>query len=372
MTSLQNISLGRKEDFAKVVNAEPRVQPERLVGRQLKTLSPAAKRAYDKRRRDWHANMGVLRTPQLLEMHANLWDIMDSNVQDGDRAKGAVAIEGAAGLGKSTTVEQFAKEFHLREISESGSVTNDGHERWPVCRVTLSGHPTMRDLNVSLLHYFAHPGVRHGNAADFARRALEIFLLCEVRLLVVDDIHFLQWKASDGIKVSNHLKFIANEFPVTLLLVGVGLSHSGLFNEGRGGRDAVLAQTARRTTRLTLERFDATSHEGAKQWRSVLRAIESRLVLAKHDNGLLTEQLSDYLYARSSGHMGSLMTLLNRASSRAIRTGIEAVTMEVLESTRLDEAAESARSVEEARLRTCRQPSTRHRKAVGAPSQESA
>jgi hypothetical protein len=364
MSDLQNISLGRKEDWAKVVQAAPRVQPQRLSVRQVQALSPSAKRTYDKLRRDWHANIGVLRTPQLLGLHENLWDIMDSNVHDGNRTKGAIAVEGAAGLGKSTAVEQFAKEFHLREIANNGVRTQDGHERWPVCRVTLSGHPTMRDLNVSLLHWFAHPGIRKGSAADFARRALDTFLDCEVRLLIVDDIHFLQWKAADGVKVSNHLKFIANEFPVTLLLVGVDLSETGLFSEGRSARDAFLAQTARRTTRFTLERFDVASAEGRRQWRSVLRAIEDRLVLGRHEKGLLTDRLSDYLFVRSSGHMASLMTLINRAASRAIRTGVESLTEELLEEIRIDEAAESARCAQEAGLRVRRTRMAKQRKAT--------
>ena len=94
------------------------------------------------------------------------------------------------------------------------------------------------------------------------------------------DLHFLRWRAADGVKVSNHLKFIANEFPVTLVLVGVGLTDAGLFTEGRTQRDSTLAQTARRTTRLTLERF-ANTNAGQKQWRSVLHAIEQRVVLSE-------------------------------------------------------------------------------------------
>jgi hypothetical protein len=65
----------------------------------------------------------------------------------------------------------------------------------------------------------------------------------------------------------------------------------------------------------------------------------------------MQSQLSDYLYARTSGHMGSLMTLINRACSRAIRTGVEALTFDVLESTKIDVAAERARSDEEAAIR---------------------
>ena len=45
----------------------------------------------------------------------------------------------------------------------------------------------------------------------------------------------------------------------------------------------------------------ANSTAGQKQWRSVLHAIEQRVVLVKHREGALSVQLADYLYARTSG-----------------------------------------------------------------------
>jgi hypothetical protein len=351
MTNMQNASIGTKEGWSSIVHAAPRTPPNRLTPRQLTALSAAEKKRYDMQRRDWHANMGVLRTPQFQELQDGLWNILDSNVQDGDRVKGAIAVEGSAGLGKSTAVEQFAKDFHLREICDHGAMTDAGHERWPVCRVTLSGHPTMRDLNLSLLHFFAHPGVRRGNAADFARRALDTFLACDTRLLIVDDVHFLNLRAADGVKVSNHLKFIANEFPVTIILVGIGLTAAGLFSEGGFERDSTVAQTGRRTTKFTVERFEVKSADGRKQWRAVLHSIEKRVVLTQHEDGTLPGDLRDYLYERSQGHIGSLMTLVNRATSLAIRSGAEALTTEVFEKTTTDVAAEAARKQQEAALR---------------------
>ena len=182
----------------------------------------------------------------------------------------------------------------------------------------------------------------------------------------IDDLHFLRWRAADGVKVSNHLKFIANEFPVTLVLVGVGLTEAGLFTEGHTQREATLAQTARRTTRLTVEHF-ASTKAGQKQWRSVLHAIEQRVVLIKHREGTLSEDLADYLYARTSGHIGSLMTLINRTSSRAIRTGTEALTEQLLDATPIDAAAESARQITQAGLRTARRPTRKSRRVTVVP-----
>jgi hypothetical protein len=108
-------------------------------------LDESARAEYDRARRIWHANLGPLRTPQLAEMHEDLWDIVDSNQQDGDKARGAVAVDAFPGLGKTTAVLAFARDFHRREIAEGGAFTAGGHERLPVCRVGLTGNPRGRE-----------------------------------------------------------------------------------------------------------------------------------------------------------------------------------------------------------------------------------
>lgn len=366
MTDLQNLSIGTKEGWDRIVHADPVPRPEILSARKFKSLNGRDLSRYNKQRRLWHANMGVLHTEQLQRLHHKLWDIMNSNQQNGSHAKGAIAVEGDSNLGKSTAVELFAKEFHLSEIAENGDRTDTGNERHPVVRVTLSGHPTISTLNKSLLYYFAHMGLSRGNADDFARRALDVFLACEVRLLIVDDLHFLRWESVDGSKVSNQLKFLANEFPITLLLVGVGLTQRGLYRQGRtfgasihkpsaarstrppssSGRvvnAAVLGPTANRTTQHELTPFQYKTADDKRYWRTVVKAIEDNLVLTEHRQGTLSLSLADYLFERSSGYMGSLVTLINRGCARAVRTGAEALTEELLEQVEIDVAAETAR-----------------------------
>ena len=349
--TLDNLTLARKEGWAAFVNAVPRQRPESLTRSAIRALGDAAANDYNLRRREWHANLGPLKTPQLAALHEDLWDILDSNLQDGDKAKGAGAIDSAAGRGKTTAARAFGTDFHLREVAERGPRTAEGDERWPVCRVGLTGNTTMKDFNLAMLEFFAHPGVTRGTAAQYIRRALDCVLLCDVRLLIVDDLHFLRWRLSSGVEISNHLKYIANEFPVTLLLIGVGLEAGGLLSEGRSYSDAVLAQTGRRTTVLDMRPFLVSTEEGRREWRQLLLAIEERLVLADTTPGMLAEHLSDYLYTRSTGHIGSLMTLINRGCQRAVRTGTERLTASLLDNVKNDAAAEKARQELDAAIR---------------------
>jgi hypothetical protein len=81
------------------------------------------------------------------------------------------------------------------------------------------------------------------------------------------------------------------------------------FGEAGSDGDESLAQTGRRTTALTLDPFLIDTDEHRHQWRSLLLAVEQRLVLAGKYPGMLADDLPDYLFARSTGHIGSLMTI---------------------------------------------------------------
>jgi hypothetical protein len=364
---LSNLSLSRKEDFLLFAETPPRVQPEQLTRSQIKALSGAARADRDRRLRVWHANLGPFETPQLADLHEDMWDIVDSNAQDGDKVKGAIAVDAFPGLGKTTAVLAFARKFHLREVAENGRFSPDGHERLPVCRVGLTGNTSMKDVNRAMLEFYGHPGRHRGTTAQMAHRALDCVQSCHTRLLVIDDLHFLRWGRTNGIEVSNHFKYIANEFPVTLVMVGVGLAAKGLFGEGDSFDDAPLAQTGRRTTPLDMQPFRIDTDEHRRQWRQLLLAIERKLVLAEKFPGMLADELSDYLFARSTGHIGSLMTLINRGCQRAIRTGAERLDQELMDRVKNDAAAEKARRELELALES-RKITTRIGKLRKAPA----
>lgn len=323
----------------------------------------AEKRLYKKQRNDWHANLSVVETPPLLALRKQLDMLMDSNASDANVVKGGLAIEGPAGIGKTTAVENFAKRFHLEEIADGGLMAQNGHERWPVCCITLNGTPTPRALYIAMLHFLAHPGTRTGNADQFKLRALDAFLDCNVRLLIIDEVHFSAFNTTDGVKLSNTFKSIANDFPVTTLFVGIGLSEAGFFSEGRGDSSKqhnVRQQTARRVTAHAMGPFEAELPADRRQWRTLVRAIEKQLVLADHhQRSLASGEMSDYLYVRTQGYFQSLATLITRGCTLAILDGQEALTIDLLEQVTIDVAAESGRESTHAKLRAIRERQNR-------------
>jgi hypothetical protein len=338
--TLDNLTLSRKEGFRAVVESPARQQPPTLTMRELDNLDPGQRRVYNRQRSIWHANFRTIKTPQLLELNEDVADIVDSNQHDGDKAKGAIGIEAPAGVGKTSALLDFAGQFHRETIDEYGSFTEAGDERWPVCRVGMTGNTGLRDFNRAMLAFYNHPGTRSGTAADFANRALDCVLSCETKLLIVDDLHFLKQRTT-SVEISNQFKYISNEFPLTIIFIGIGLKQRGLYSDGDYA-DGILGQSGRRITPLVMRSFDIDTAEHRKEWRHLLITLEKRIVLANKERGMLTKYW-DLLFERTSGRIGPLTTLINRACHRAVRTGTEYLDEQALRRVPMDAASEQQR-----------------------------
>jgi len=92
-------------------------------------------------------------------------------------------------------------------------------------------------------------------------------------------------------------------------------------------------------------------------------------VLAGSWRGMIAGDLPEYLFARSTGHFASLMSLISRGCYRAVRTGAESLSAGLLDEVRIDQAAEDARGQLQAATGTG-QPPARPGTRVGAPAGE--
>jgi hypothetical protein len=328
-----------------MAESPPRARPPLLAAGEMAALPAAERRRYDQARAVWHANLGPIRTPQVGAVFEALEEICGSNRQDGDKVRPAAVLDALPGLGKTTAALAFGRWFHREQVEMLGPQVSDCGGTWqriPVAYLGLTSHTTMRSLNVMLCRFYGLP--ERGNADLLAHRAAECVVNCKTRLVIVDDVHFLDISRRDGREVANHFKWLANVFPVTFLFVGVGLRARGLLDEGLAGADAAFSQTARRWNVLSVEPFEIRTTAGHRTWRQLLLGIERGLVLAGAWRGMIARDLAEYLFTRSSGHFASLMSLISRGCYRAIRTGAESLTAGLLDEVRIDQAAEDARS----------------------------
>ncbi len=86
---------------------------------------------------------------------------------------------------------------------------------------------------------------------------------------------------------------------------------------------------------------DVGTRQQRQQWRALIATLEQALRLRDHTPGSLLK-LDTYLHQRTSGMIGSLSHLLRGAAIEAIQSGAEKITKAILETIKLDHAAQTA------------------------------
>jgi len=336
-------SLTTKGGWRAFVDTPPCPRPEVLTAAQLGALGPDARWEYDESRMVWHANFGTIVTPQLQAARMELELRVAANRQRGDQVRPATALDGLPGVGKTTIADAFCADYDRAARRRMGERTPDGDEHWPVLRIGLTSNTTLRSLNYGICDFYGRPGIKSANADQLGRWAIELVIATRTSVALIDEVHFIDVRAKDGVRANNHLKYLANVLPVTFIFTGVGLTERRYINEGLTGTSAVLAQTARRWTTIRVEPFRYVTDIDRADWATLLCTVEEQLLLTRAVTGMLTGQ-AGYLFERTGGYIGSLVNLVRLGCAKAMLTGVEALPTDLLDTIRVDDAAEGARA----------------------------
>lgn len=329
-----------KEGWRAYVEAEPQQRPEQLSAKQIKRLPQNELEAYNIDRRRWHANFGIINTPQLQKAHDQLSLIVDADAVDSDRLHSNVVVDGPPGVGKTTMVNEFARILERRIRREHGDRTDEGHERIPVCRIGMTANMRLKPFNAALLDFYGHAGSNYDamRRDELATAVKNCIYRCETEVIIVDDTHFIDPSKADGHQLSNHLKSLSNVMPVTFIMIGVDLAGRGLYSEGHGVGQRSFAQNGRRITPLAAGPFELTSAKHKREWKTFIAAWEANLTLANHEPGALVG-LSEIIFQRTQGYVVSVTSLMTRACLLAIRNGSERIDESTIKAAPLDYSA---------------------------------
>lgn len=334
-------NLGTKQGWIDFVNGAPRADFATLSRAQMSELDDDTLDDYNTARGVWNANGPVIKTPQLQRVNAVFEQVMASSHRDGDSLRGSVVLDSLPGLGKTTSATRFGRTFDRRERRRYGHLTAGGSPRLPVAFIPLTADMSLKDLNKKLLRFYQHPSATRATRADLGNLAVDSVAEAETRLIILDDLHFIDFKHRNGAALSNHLKWLANEMAATFIYVGVGLSRKQFFDEGLHPTEAAYAQTSRRATRCSMSPFSIESDAGMRAWLDMLAVLERHVKLADARPGMITDHARE-IFRRTQGYMVSVTTLVERACSVAISTGAEVIDSAVLSDVVIDNAAQNA------------------------------
>lgn len=356
---LRMASLVQKEGFSALAEAAPPERPDDLTIDQYRNLTARATSAYNEQRRIYHANYGPIATPMLTRATAVLDEVYETNrYKRGDKLCTPIILSAPAGLGKSTLVVDFAQSVFRERRAGQGDLTDRGDEYIPVGYISLNSKPTPRSVDLQICEFYGEP--MSGVATQLELRAADSMRKCKTELFIVDECQFIDQDQRLGPETVNHLKSLVNLMPGTFIFVGTGMFKDEQLAARRLDADKrtrkahdhiLLQQMKRRWIPLAFEGFTLSTTRERQEWKSVLLTIERDLVLCNKRPGMLID-LSEYLFARSSGHTASLMSLVVRAAHRAMESGDEKLSRGLLDKVKIDAAAERQRQAYVAQFAT--------------------
>ena len=309
---------------------------------EWESWSEAERMRYNRTRYVYHGGFAPIATPDLQDFHNQMLLQLRNNLDSGDGACPGGLLDGLGTLGKTTILNQLGKRFE-QEFNSTFPAEDPGQQHLviPVAIVTMTSAATPKDLSLSLARFYDVPLPKNTTSitnSDITAAVIEAADFHHTQLIMVDEAHFIKVKTDAGELANTHFKALMNATGATFVFAGIDCKGIGLLGEGLDDK-----RKSHIGGRLIYKAIAPMTRD-SPVWTGVLRDLESNLVLGDFPAGRFTEQLSDYLYMRTSGSIGSLMNLIRKAARVAVETSTETIDEELLQGIDIDHNAELRRT----------------------------
>ncbi|MFC1432953.1 TniB family NTP-binding protein [Streptacidiphilus sp. N1-3] len=321
--------LTTKEGWRRFVEHEP-IPPRLLAGPDLEALSRTDRARYQDTLREYHCNLPLVNTPTIRKVNTASRLLVQLNRHQVSARRGVI-ISGASGTGKTTALSQFGR---THELSVRKRHPRDRH-RLPVLYVTVPPAATPKMLATEFARFFGLNLPSRANITDVVNAVCATAAHVSVDVVLIDEIHNLNIQTKTGAEASDQLKYFAERLPATFVYAGIDVQAQGLFAGTRG------RQIAGRFHVIPATQFSFATEEDRVAWAALVETLESALRLPAHQPGTLAA-MSEYLYHRTGGMIGSLSQLIRGGAVLAIVDGSGCLSQELLDSVPIDYAAEQS------------------------------
>lgn len=321
--------LTTKEGWHRFVEHEL-LPPQLMSVDQRAALSKRELAREDDLRRECHAALPLANTPTIRKVIATSRLLIQLNRHQVSARRGVI-LSGASGTGKTTALTQLGRAHELAVRKRHP----DDRNRLPVLYATVPPAATPKMLAMEFARFFGLTFPARANVTDIVDAVCATAAHVHVDLVLVDELHNLNLATRAGAEASDQLKYFAERLPATFAYAGIDIESQGLFAGTRG------RQIAGRFVVIGAAPFSLAGEADRESWRALVGTLESMLRLNEHAPDTLTG-MSDFLFHRTGGMIGSLSQLIRGASVLAIEDGSERITEELLELVPIDFAAEQS------------------------------
>lgn len=214
--------------------------------------------------------------------------------------------------GKSFLLKRFIKSHPSYENHDSESLVI------PVVSIEVPSEPTP-DVIYSLILQAMHIPYRDSYKKEVkSRKVLDAFERFVVRMLIIDELHVLMNTTKlKKAQLLDTLKYIGNTTQVVIVGAGTMEAHTAIVSDG---------QLANRFEPVVLPQWKLNT-----DYRKLLATFELIIPL-EQPSDLQSQLIATEIFSMSSGWIGEINEILTRSAIKAISSGEERITLDVLRS----------------------------------------
>jgi hypothetical protein len=330
-------SIHSREGLTSYLNRPRPTKPDVLTDKAYNALSETARLIYDRERTIFLSGGIVITTPYITQAIQQVTEAFAKNAGDNSGNHG-VMLNGDGTVGKTTNLKVLMRYFYGKYRRQlPGFQPEDGV---PVVFIEVPSGSTGKALMRTFSEFFGQTVGNTESMVSIRSRVVDLMHAAGTQLVVVDDLHTLAPRSPGNGESVDALKNLHDQLASTFVYAGVNLTTGPLLAGARG------QQLSARYNILEMQRFNLAKADDRKNWKAIVASFENSLPLRHHEAGTLTA-LSDYMYERTSGSLGSLSQLITGSAAEVINNphiAREAIDMELLESRVLDYTAETNRA----------------------------
>jgi len=220
---------------------------------------------------------------------------------------------GPTNNGKSMVLEKFRR----AHPQVPAGVTSEGVARVPVLKIQMPPGPDERRFFGAILEALAVPRLASESISRRQDAAMGLMRSTGVSLLIIDEAHNLLAGAQlQQRRMLNLLRWLGNELQIPIIAAGTVEALHAVQSDD---------QLANRFEPIPLPHWGY-----GEEYRELLRTLEALLPL-RRPSYLAKPALAQKVLATAEGILGEVVAILTRAAVRAVTTGTEAITVEMIE-----------------------------------------
>lgn len=323
----------------------------RLSLGSYRRLSPRRRMLHDLHRAATHANLAIQETPMSTTVSRVLWSRLQNNAFKRTPAtRPGLMINGGGYQGKTETACEVAAAFEdqwldLHDQFNPDAIPGTRDLVITVAYVQTPVTATPKSVCEAILDFYGADHPKRMTLPQLVHAVRTSLYDHGTRVLLLDDITRLRMHREADQDALDLIRSLMS-MHLTLALIGVGIPDSGLLSEGRRAGhgwsfpptatanhpEEVATQTARRFDLVELDPFRYDTPDTIAAWVTHLTGIEDQLRLFHARPGMLTDNaMPEYLFRRTNGIVGLLERLIEDGCTRAIDTGAEHLSIDLLD-----------------------------------------